>query len=91
MRRLIFVTALLFATPAFADVITIKIDGMVCAYCANGIEQLFYEQDEVKNVKVDVDHGRAIITTNGNADLSDARIQALVSEAGYDAGTISRQ
>lgn len=92
MRRLLFVSALaLFATPALADVITVKTDGLVCAYCAQGIEELFYEQDEVKKVTVDVDKGLTVITTNGNADLSDERISKLIDSAGYKARSITRR
>lgn len=92
MRRLLLISAIaLFAAPAWADVITVKTDGLVCAYCAQGLEALFYEQDEVKNVAVDVDRGLTIITTNGDAELSDAKITDLIDKAGYKARSISRR
>lgn len=92
MRRLVLSSAVvLFAMPALADVITVKTDGLVCAYCAQGIEELFYEQDEVKSVKVDVDKALTIITTNGNADLSDEKVAQLIDSAGYKARSITRR
>ena len=90
MRRLFFVAMVFTAAPAWAETITIRIDGMVCAFCANGIEQLFGDEAAVENVEVDIDQGRARITTKRDATLTDARIKELVNEAGYDAGEITR-
>lgn len=80
----------LFAAPALAETITIRIDGMVCAFCAKGIEQLFGDEVAVETVHVDIDKAQARVTTKSDATLSDARIQELVKEAGYEAGEISR-
>lgn len=92
MRRFKLVSIIaLFASPALADVITVKTDGLVCAYCAQGIEELFYERDEVKSVTVDVDRALTIITTNGDADLSDDEVAKLIDSAGYKARSISRR
>jgi mercuric ion binding protein len=90
LHLLIASTMVLMAAPALAETITIRIDGMVCAFCAKGIEQLFTDETVVERVQVDIDQGQARITTKGDGTLSDARIKELVNEAGYDAATITR-
>lgn len=91
MRRFLFIiAAVLVSGPAWAETITIKIDGMVCAFCAKGIEQLFGDEQAVEKVQVDIDKGLAHVTTKPDATLSNERIKALVIESGYEAGEITR-
>ena len=91
MRRLLFLPVFaMLAMPAFAESINVKVDGMVCAFCAQGIEHLFGEEPSVEKVHVDIDKGEVQLTTHEGKDLSDARIKELVGKAGYDAGAIAR-
>ncbi len=91
MKRF-FLTAVLtlFAVPAFAESITVKVDGMVCAFCAAGVEQVFTEEKGVEKVHVDLDKSALELTTKDGA-LSDARIKELVDKAGFTATTIERK
>lgn len=90
MRCLILAVPFLIAAPAFAENITIEVNGMVCAYCAAGIEQLFKEEDGVEKVHVDLEKSEVHVTTTREKTLSDARIGAIVEEAGYEAGSVIR-
>ena len=42
------------SVSAFAETIHTTVNGMVCAFCATGIEKTFRKQPEVNTVKVDL-------------------------------------
>ena len=76
---------------ALAETITTTVNGMVCAFCATGIEKTFRKQPEVAAVKVDLPKKRVVITTRPGKTLSDARIKEVVTYSGYTMGKIIRQ
>lgn len=92
MKRLIVVIVLLILTPAsvFADSIELKISGMVCAFCAQGIEKAFTERAEVKGVKVDLETKLVAITTKDDSDISDEQLHRIINDAGYNIVEIRR-
>jgi mercuric ion binding protein len=75
---------------AWAETITTTVNGMVCAFCATGIEKTFRKQPEVATVKVDLPKKRVIITTKPGKTLSDAKIKEVVTYSGYKMGEIVR-
>lgn len=92
MRRL-FLTVLaasLLAAPAFAGTIHAGIDGLVCAFCASGIQKSFMKQQGVSAVEVDMDKKLVTVTTAAGATLSDAQIKQVVTDAGFNLTTIHR-
>jgi copper chaperone CopZ len=74
-----------------AETITTTVNGMVCAFCATGIEKTFRKQPEVATVKVDLPKKRVTITTKPDKTLSDAKIREVVTYSGYTMGNIVRQ
>ena len=78
------------ASSALAETITTSVNGMVCAFCATGIEKTFRKQPEVATVKVDLSKKRVIITTKPGKTLSDAKIKEVVTYSGYSMGKIVR-
>ncbi|PZP86725.1 MAG: hypothetical protein DI582_02175 [Azospirillum brasilense] len=90
MKLLVAMLAMGMAGNAWAEDITVKVDGMVCAFCAAGIEQLFTDEPGVKAVKVDLDNAQVKVTTDEAAALSDARVGEIIKKAGFEAGAITR-
>ena len=78
------------AASAWAETITTTVHGMVCAFCATGIEKTFRKQPEVVTVKVDLPKKRVVITTKPGKTLSDAKIKEVVTYSGYTMGRIQR-
>ena len=74
----------------FAETITTTVHGMVCAFCATGIEKTFRKQAEVATVKVDLPNKRVIIQTKPGRTLTDAKIKEVVTYSGYKMGPIAR-
>lgn len=92
--RQILLTLIIVASlsgSALAETITTTVNGMVCAFCATGIEKTFRKQPEVAAVKVDLPRERVVITTKPGKTLGDARIKEVVTYSGYTMGKIVRQ
>ncbi|MFK8139340.1 MAG: heavy-metal-associated domain-containing protein [Bdellovibrionales bacterium] len=65
------------------DKITIKVKGMVCAFCAQGIEKNFNKRAEVKNTKVNLDKMEVYIELNKGKSLSESILEEIVTSAGF--------
>ena len=93
MRQILLTFAIVagLTGSALAETITTSVNGMVCAFCATGIEKTFRKQPEVATVRVDLGKKRVVITTKSGKTLSDAKIKEVVTYSGYTMGNIARQ
>lgn len=93
MRQILltFVILVSLSGATLAETITTTVNGMVCAFCATGIEKTFRKQPEVATVKVDLPKKRVVVTTKPGKTLSDAKIKEVVTYSGYTMGNIVRQ
>ena len=84
---------LMFALTAAVSAETIRttVNGMVCAFCATGIEKTFRRQSEVESVKVDLKEKLVTIKTKPGKTLSDAKVKEIVTYSGYTMGKIVRK
>ena len=92
MRILLLTAVMLIAIPgaAWAETITATVNGMVCAFCATGIEKSFRAQPEVNDVKVDLDQKLVTIETKPDQTLDDAKVTKIIKDAGYAVENIKR-
>lgn len=92
MRKLLLTTAALalFAGVANAETITASVNGMVCAFCATGIEKSFKTEPAVDAVKVDLESKQVTISTKPNQTLDDAAVTKVITNAGYAVTDIKR-
>jgi mercuric ion binding protein len=74
-----------------AETIRTTVNGMVCAFCATGIEKTFRKQSEVESVKVDLKEKLVTIKTKPGKTLTDAKVKEIVTYSGYTMGKISRE
>jgi mercuric ion binding protein len=91
LNLLILVILAGLSGSAFAETITTTVNGMVCAFCATGIEKTFRKQPEVATIKVDLPKKLVTITTKPGKTLSDAKIKEVVTYSGYTMGKIVRK
>ena len=91
LNLLILVILAGLSGSALAETITTTVNGMVCAFCATGIEKTFRKQPEVATVKVDLPKKLVTITTKPGKTLTDARIKEVVTYSGYTMGKIVRK
>lgn len=78
------------ATQKIEKPITVKVNGLVCAFCAQGIKKRFMSLPEVASVQVSLAKKTVVILVKPNATLSDTTIQNTVREAGYNVVRIER-
>ena len=49
-----------------SQVAVVNVNGMVCDFCARGIEKTFYNDNDVKKVKVSLEQGKVLQTKSRN-------------------------
>jgi copper chaperone CopZ len=93
MRHIVLTLVILAALSgsALAETIHTTVHGMVCAFCATGIEKTLRKQPEVASVKVDLGKKTVTITTKPGKTLGDAKIKEVVTYSGYTMGKIVRE
>lgn len=85
MKKYAIITALLVA------IITAKVDGMVCAFCVQGIVYTFEQNENVDKVKVNLDTQEVTITTKDGKTLSEAEVRKTITEAGFNTVSVEFQ
>ena len=90
-KLLTIIIAFGLTTIVSAETIHTTVNGMVCAFCATGIEKTFRKQPEVESVKVDLPSKQVTIRTKPGKTLSDAKIKEVVTYSGYTMGKIVRE
>ena len=89
-RLLTLIISLIVCSVAAADTIRATVNGMVCGFCATGIEKTFRAQPEVKTVDVDLENKLVTIHTKQGQTLDDAKIKKLLGNAGYSVVALVR-
>jgi len=92
MKRsfILAITLAVAAATAQAATIEMKVFGMVCGFCAQGIEKSLRKHPATTDVTVSLEHQLVAITTRDGADISDADLRKTIEEAGYDLKSIAR-
>ncbi len=70
--------------------ILIEVNGLVCDFCARALEKIFYKQDGVEGVDVNLDKHIVTLETTEKAKLTNDVITKLVTDAGYNVVNIQR-
>ena len=93
--KIVLITTFLILTtflPALAQAkdVTIYVKGMVCGFCAQGIEKKFKALREIKSVHVSLEEKQVHLNVDDSMELSDTKINELISQAGYNIEKIER-
>ena len=78
---------------AFAEAkekITVQAKGMVCGFCAQGIEKKFKALPEVADIKVSLETKKVDIAMKEGSTVSDETIKKILTESGYELVKIER-
>ena len=70
--------------------ISVAVKGMVCSFCAQGIEKKFGAEDSVAKVAVNLDQHLVSLNLKEGKEIDDARIEKLLKDAGYTVDKIDR-
>ena len=83
----------LLATPAHAaaaQMVTVKVNGLVCDFCARSIEAMMKKRADVEGVHVDLDKGEVHLKLKPGATLDDPTLKKLITDSGYQVTGIER-
>ena len=92
MKKFLILTlaTLCMASPAMADTIKVSVNGLVCSFCATGIEKTFKAQPAVAQIVVDLEHKLVTIDTKPKQMMDDATITKLITNSGFSVTGIER-
>ncbi|MES2683734.1 MAG: heavy-metal-associated domain-containing protein [Pseudomonadota bacterium] len=79
-----------FAAAQANQSITMKVDGLVCAFCAQGIEKKLKGFAATDGVYVNLEHGLVAMGLKTGTDVPDAELTSTLTDAGYTVKGISR-
>ena len=80
----------LLSAAANAGTIEMKVYGLVCAFCAQGIEKTLRKNPATADVIVSLESKLVAIETKEGADITDAELTKALTNAGYDVKAIAR-
>jgi copper chaperone CopZ len=89
-KSICFIGALLISANTFAATIELTVNGLVCGFCAQGIEKTLRKNTATSDVFVSLENRLVAIATKPNADIADEVLRKALKDAGYDVKAISR-
>jgi mercuric ion binding protein len=78
------------ATGASAGTIEMKVYGLVCGFCAQGIEKTLRKNPATADVLVSLEDKLVVVSTREGQDISDADLTKALTDSGYDVKGITR-
>ena len=92
MKVAIFLTVfiLLLAPATRAATIEMRVNGLVCAFCAQGIEKTLRKNPATADVVVSLENRLVAVATKDGLDISDAELKMALTKSGYDLKAVTR-
>src|SRR5205085_7475127 len=91
MKKLILTIVMLSAASAInAATIEMKVYGLVCGFCAQGIEKTLRKNPATSDVLVSLENKLVVVSTREGQDISDADLTKALTDSGYDVKGITR-
>lgn len=86
------VLSLLLSVSAMASATTIEMDvnGLVCGFCAQGIEKTLKGLPATEGVFVNLEHHLVAVKLKDGADIDDAALRKALKDSGYTVVAIHR-
>jgi copper chaperone CopZ len=89
-QLLLAVTLLAVAASSSAATIEMSVNGLVCAFCAQGIEKKLKKFPATAEVVVSLEHRLVAVSLKDGQDIPDADLRKALTDAGYTVKAISR-
>jgi copper chaperone CopZ len=84
------VTLLAIAASSTAATIEMTVNGLVCAFCAQGIEKKLRRFPATAEVVVNLEHRLVAVSLKDGQDIPDADLRKALTDAGYTVKSIAR-
>ena len=85
-----FAVSIFAANASQAKTITINVDGLVCAFCAQGIEKKMKAQSATDKVFVSLEKKVVAVLLKDGQDIANDKLKTEITAAGYVVKGISR-
>ena len=69
-------------------IVVVRVRGMVCDFCARGIEKVFYRDQSVQKLDIDLAQGHVLIAYDKGKEIDFAEIRKKILANGQDATAI---
>lgn len=89
-RIALLLTALFAVSAARAATIELTVNGLVCGFCAQGIEKTLRRNAATDDVFVSLENRLVAVATKPDADIADDELRKALKDAGYDVKAIVR-
>ena len=89
-RTVFVIAALALSMAASARTIEMEVNGLVCAFCAQGIEKTLKGFPATDAVLVSLEHRLVAVTLKDGADIDDTTLRRALTDAGYTVVEIRR-
>jgi copper chaperone CopZ len=78
------------ASPTQAATIEMTVNGLVCSFCAQGIEKTLRKNPSTADVVVSLENRLVVVATKPGTDIGDDVLRKALTGAGYDVKAIVR-
>jgi copper chaperone CopZ len=89
-QLLLVLSLFVFAARVGAATIEMSVNGLVCAFCAQGIEKKLKKFPATADVLVSLEHRLVAVSLKEGQDISDSDLRKALTDAGYTVKSISR-
>lgn len=92
IRSCRYALAALLLLPVLAQARTIEmgVNGLVCAFCGQGIEKTLRAMPATEDVYVSLEHRLVAVKLKDGSDIDDAALRKALTDAGYTVVEIRR-
>jgi copper chaperone CopZ len=90
IQVLLAATLLAVAASSAAATIEMTVNGLVCAFCAQGIEKKLKKFPATAQVVVNLEHRLVAVALKDGEDIPDADLRKALTDAGYSVKSIAR-
>jgi copper chaperone CopZ len=89
-KTLIAAVLIAFSNTALAATIEMQVNGLVCGFCAQGIEKTLRKNPATADVLVSLEDRLVAIATKDGSDISNDELTKALTDAGYTVKAITR-
>lgn len=88
----VYLAVILLAAAATSNAATIEmtVNGLVCAFCAQGIEKKLKKFPATAEVVVSLEHRLVAVALKDGTDISDGDLRKAMTDSGYTVKEINR-
>lgn len=90
LLRILFLLLSLASLSAGATTIEMNVNGLVCAFCAQGIEKQLRKFPATADVVVSLEQKIVAVALKDGQDIPDAELRRALTNAGYTVKAIER-